>query len=64
MSVNLSMINVSLVFWVVAILVLIGVIYGIFRFFFRHLLHFFFRGCGFIILVAVVLYILHVLKFF
>lgn len=64
MSLNLPMIDLSLVFWVVAILVVIGVIYGIFRFFFRHLLHFFFRGCGFIILVAVVLYILHVLKFF
>jgi hypothetical protein len=49
---------------VVGILVLIILVFGIFRFFFRHLLHLFFRGCGLILLVAVVLYILHVFKFF
>jgi hypothetical protein len=49
---------------VVGVLLLIIVIFGIFRFFFRHLLHFFFRGCGFILLIAVVLFILHALKFF
>ena len=43
MSVDLSMINTNLVFWVVAILVIL-VNFGIFRFFFRHLLHFFFRA--------------------
>jgi len=64
MSVNLSMIDLNLVFWVVGILVLIILVFGIFRFFFRHLLHLFFRGCGLILLVAVVLYILHVFKFF
>jgi len=63
MSVNLSMIDLNLVFWVVGILVLIILVFGIFRFFFRHLLHLFFRGCGLILLVAVVLYILHVFKF-
>ena len=64
MSVNLGMIDLNLVFWVVAILVLIVVIFGIFRFFFRHLLHLFFRGCGFLLIVAAVLFILHALKFF
>ena len=64
MSVNLSMIDLNLVFLVVGILVLIILVFGIFRFFFRHLLHLFFRGCGLILLVAVVLYILHVFKFF
>jgi hypothetical protein len=64
MSVNLSMIDLNLVFWVIGILVLIILVFGIFRFFFRHLLHFFFRGCGLILLVVVVLYILHVFKFF
>ncbi len=63
MTLDLSMINSNLVFWVVAILVIL-VIFGIFRFFFRHLMHFFFRGCGFILLIAVVLYILHILKVF
>ncbi len=63
MSVDLSMINTNLVFWVVAILVIL-VIFGIVRFFFRHLLHFFFRGCGFVLLIAAVIYILHILKVF
>ena len=62
MSVNLSMIDVNLVFWVVGILILIIVVFGIFRFFFRHLLHLFFRGCGLILLVAVVLFVLHMFK--
>jgi hypothetical protein len=64
MSVDFSMVDLHLVFWLVAILVVIVLVFGIFRFFFRHLLHLFFRGCGFILLVAVVLYILHILKFF
>jgi hypothetical protein len=64
MSIDLSMIDLRLVFWLVGILVVIVLVFGIFRFFFRHLLHLFFRGCGFILLVAVVLYILHILKFF
>ena len=63
MSVDLSMINANVVFWVLAILVII-VFFGVIRFFFRHLLHFFFRGCGFILMVGVLLYILHLLKVF
>jgi hypothetical protein len=58
------MIDLGQLFWVVAILVVAILIYGIFRFFFRHLLHFFFRGCGFILLIAAVLYVLHAFKFF
>jgi hypothetical protein len=64
MSVDLSMIDLTLVFRVIAILVLIVLIFGIFRFFFRHLLHLFFRGCGFLLIVGAVLFILHALKFF
>jgi hypothetical protein len=63
MSLDLSMININLVFWVVAVLVIL-VIFGIVRFFFRHLLHFFFRGCGLILLIAALLYILHLFKVF
>jgi len=63
MSVDLSMINANVVFWVLAILVII-VFFGVIRFFFRHLLHFFFRGCGFILVIGVLLYILHILKVF
>ena len=63
MSVDLSMINTNVVFWVLAILAII-VFFGVIRFFFRHLLHFFFRGCGFILVVGILLYILHILKIF
>jgi hypothetical protein len=63
MSIDLSTISSNLVFWVVAILVII-IFFGVIRFFFRHLLHFFFRGCGFILLIGVVIYILHILKVF
>ncbi len=63
MSIDLSMINTNLVFWVLAILAII-LFFGVIRFFFRHLLHFFFRGCGFILLIGVVLYILHIFKVF
>jgi hypothetical protein len=63
MSVDLSMINANLIFWIVAILVII-LIFGIVRFFFRHLLHLLFRGCGLILVIAALLYILHVFKVF
>ena len=63
MPVNLSMINSNLVFWVGVILVII-LVFGLVRFFFRHLLHFFFRGCGFILLLAALLYVLHAFKVF
>ena len=63
MSVNLSMINSNLVFWVGVIIVVL-LVFGLVRFFFRHLLHFFFRGCGFILLLAALLYVLHAFKVF
>lgn len=63
MPANLSMIDSNLVFWVVVILVII-LVFGLVRFFFRHLLHFFIRGCGFILLVAALLYVLHAFKAF
>ncbi len=64
MSVDLSMINISVLFWVLGIILAVMVVFAVFRFFFRHLLHFFFRGCGFILLVGLLLYILHILKVF
>lgn len=64
MSIDLSMINFNFVVWLLAIIFVLVLIFGIVRFFFHHLLHFFFRGCGFILLLVAVLYILHVLKVF
>lgn len=62
MPANLSMIDSNLVFWVVILVIIL--VFGLVRFFFRHLLHFFFRGCGFILLIAALLYVLHAFKVF
>jgi hypothetical protein len=62
MSIDLSAIHLSTFVWLLVVGVLIIVVFGIFRFFFRHLMHLFFRGCGLILIVVVVLYLLHLLK--
>ncbi len=62
MSIDLSAIHLSTFVWLLVIGVVIIVVFGIFRFFFRHLIHLFFRGCGLILIVAVALYLLHLLK--
>lgn len=64
MNIDLSAINLNLVFWLAILLVIILVILGVIRFFFHHLLHLVFRGCGFIVLLIAVLYVLHLLKVF
>lgn len=64
MTIDLSAINLNLVFWLAILLVVILVIFGIIRFFFQHLLHLILRGCGFLFLLVVVLFILHLLKVF
>jgi hypothetical protein len=48
--------------WLLVIGIVIIVLFGIFRFFFRHLMHLFMRGCGLILIVVVALYVLHLLK--
>ena len=62
MPIDLSAIHPSTFVWLLVIGVVIIVVFGIFRFFFRHLIHLFFRGCGLILIVAVALYLLHLLK--
>lgn len=62
MSIDLSAIQLSPFMWLIAIIVVILIVFGIFRFFFYHLIHLFFRGCGLILIVAVLLYVLHLLK--
>ncbi len=64
MSLDLSMIDFRLVVWLVVIVVGVLFVFGVVRFFFRHLLHFFFRGCGFILLIAALIYVLHILQVF
>lgn len=57
MSIDLS--HLSPILWLVALGVVVLIVYGIFNFFLRHLMHLFFRGCGLIVIIAVLLYVLH-----
>lgn len=61
MPFDLSSINISLIGWafiLLAVIVLAGAILK----FFGHLLHIIIRGCGVILLIVALLYVLHLLK--
>jgi hypothetical protein len=61
MPIDLSSINLSWIGWLLillAALVLAGAVLRLFG----HLVHIILRGCGLVLLVAVALYILHLLK--
>ena len=61
MPFDLSSINLGLIGWlliVLAVLVLAGAGLRLFG----HLLHIVVRGCGLVLLVAIALYVLHLLK--
>jgi hypothetical protein len=61
MSIDLSSINLSLIGWAI-ILVAVLVLLSAFLHFFGHLVHIIWRGCGMILVLAVILYVLHLLK--
>jgi hypothetical protein len=62
MSIDLSSIHLSPLLWLVVLIAIGLAIFGIFRFFFQHLMHLLFRGCGLIVIAIAVLYVLHLLK--
>ncbi len=62
MSIDLFGLHFGSILWLVAAVVVVLIVFGIFRFFFRHLMHLFFRGCGLIVIVIALLYVLHLLK--
>jgi hypothetical protein len=62
MSIDLSAIHLSPLGWLAVLVVLGIVLLGVVRSFFAHLLHFFLRGCGLIVIVIAALYVLHLLK--
>ncbi len=62
MSIDLSALHLSPLVWLVILVAAFLVVFGIFRFFFQHLIHLLFRGCGLIVIVVAVLYVLHLLK--
>ena len=64
MPVNIAALDLHSLFWLVGLLIVVLIILGVVRFFFRHLLHLVFRGCGLLLLVILVLIVLHSLKVF
>jgi hypothetical protein len=61
MSLDLSSINLSLIGWVFILLAVIVLAVAIVHFF-GHLIHIIIRGCGVILVVIALLYVLHLLK--
>ena len=61
MPFDLSWINLNLVGWVIILVAVLVLVFAFLRFF-GHLLHIIISGCGVILLVAALLYILHMLK--
>ena len=61
MPFDLSSINPGLVGWLL-ILVAVVVLAGAILHFFGHLLHIIIRGCGVVLVAAILLYVLHLLK--
>jgi hypothetical protein len=61
MPIDLSWINLNLVGWVIILVAVLVLVLAVLRFF-GHLLHIIISGCGVILLVAALLYILHLLK--
>ncbi len=57
MSIDLT--QLPPIVWLVALGVVLLIVFGIFRFFLQHLMHLFFRGCGLIVILAVLFYVLH-----
>jgi len=62
LSIDLSAIHLSPFGWLAVLIIVLLVIFGVFRFFFHHLIHLLFRGCGLILLAVALLYVLHLLK--
>ena len=61
MPFDLASINLGLVGWLLILLAVVVLAGAILRLF-GHLLHFIIRGCGVVLVVAVLLYVLHLLK--
>ena len=61
MSIDLSSLQLSPLVWLVLLVVVALLAFGIVRFFFRSVMHLFFRGCGLIVMVIALLYVLHLL---
>ena len=62
MVIDLSAIHLSPLLWWVVLGAVVLMVFGVFRFFFHHLMHLLFRGCGLIVLAVALLYVLHLLK--
>jgi len=62
---SFSNIDLSTIIYFVGIIVIVIAVFGILSFIFKHLIHWFARGCGCIVFVVLAYFVLHiVLKIF
>lgn len=61
MPIDLSSIHISILGWLVILAAVVLLLFAFLRVF-GHLIHIVIRGCGVVLLAAVVLYVLHLLK--
>jgi len=62
MSIDLSSLNSIL--WLIGLLVAVMVVLGILGFIFRHIFHWFARGCGCVGTILLIVIVLHFFKIF
>jgi len=58
---SFSNIDFNAVIYFAAIIVAVVVVFGILSFIFKHLFHWFARGCGCIVFLVLVYFVLHIL---
>ena len=57
---SLSNIDLNTIVYFAAIIVAVIVVFGILSFIFKHLIHWFARGCGCIVFVVLAYFVLHI----
>ena len=57
---SLSNIDLKTIIYFAAIIVAVIVVFGILSFIFKHLIHWFARGCGCIVFVVLAYFVLHI----
>ena len=58
---SLSNIDFNTIVYFAAIIVAVIILFGILSFIFKHLIHWFARGCGCIVLIVLAYFVVHVL---
>ncbi len=58
---SFSNVDLNTIIYFAAILVVVVVVFSILSFIFKHLIHWFARGCGCVVLLVLAYFVLHVL---